>query len=257
MNKCNRCNKQFKTKYDYERHFKRIKPCKNNNIIDNNHVNENDDNYINELDKLKIENEKLKKEIERLLNENKNNINIVNNTNNGNIVNTINNQNVIINNNINIIQIVNHGEENYDKINMNGIIEKLNNPPPLERVSSMIYYIHCNDEFPEYQNIYVSDLSRGKMKIYKNNEWRNIETKSAVDALYNKIIEHYDDSNEDNKNIFSFIKKEANKTYPCSANYTDKNRKEGINNSINILYDNREKIKTVKVKKHVVEKINN
>ena len=189
MNKCNRCNKQFKTKYDYERHLKRIKPCKNNNVIDNNHINENDDNYINELDKLKIENEKLKKEIERLLNENKNNINIVNNTNNQNV--TINN------NNINIIQIVNHGEENYDKINMNEIIEKLNNPPPLERVSSMIYYIHCNDEFPEYQNIYVSDLSRGKMKIYKNGEWRNIETKSTVDALYNKIIEYYDDSNEE------------------------------------------------------------
>ena len=228
--------------------MKRIKPCKNNNnIIDNNNINENDDNYINELDKLKIENEKLKKEIERLLNENKNNINIVNNinnenivnntnngnivnnTNNGNIVNNTNNQNITINNNINIIQIVNHGEENYDKINMNEIIEKLNNPPPLERVSSMIYYIHCNDEFPEYQNIYVSDLSRGKMKIYKNGEWRNIETKSTVDALYNKIIEYYDDSNEDHKKIFSFIKKEANKTYPCSANYTDKKRKEGIN----------------------------
>ena len=256
--------------------MKRIKPCKNNNnIIDNNNINENDDNYINELDKLKIENEKLKKEIERLLNENKNNINIVNNinnenivnntnngnivnnTNNGNIVNNTNNQNITINNNINIIQIVNHGEENYDKINMNEIIEKLNNPPPLERVSSMIYYIHCNDEFPEYQNIYVSDLSRGKMKIYKNGEWRNIETKSTVDALYNKIIEYYDDSNEDHKKIFSFIKKEANKTYPCSANYTDKKRKEGINNSINILYDNREKIKDIKVKKPVIEIINN
>ena len=256
--------------------MKRIKPCKNNNnIIDNNNINENDDNYINELDKLKIENEKLKKEIERLLNENKNNINIVNNinnenivnntnngnivnnTNNGNIVNNTNNQNITINNNINIIQIVNHGEENYDKINMNEIIEKLNNPPPLERVSSMIYYIHCNDEFPEYQNIYVSDLSRGKMKIYKNGEWRNIETKSTVDALYNKIIEYYDDSNEDHKKIFSFIKKEANKTYPCSANYTDKKRKEGINNSINILYDNREKIKAIKVKKPVIEIINN
>ena len=256
--------------------MKRIKPCKNNNnIIDNNNINENDDNYINELDKLKIENEKLKKEIERLLNENKNNINIVNNinnenivnntnngnivnnTNNGNIVNNTNNQNITINNNINIIQIVNHGEENYDKINMNEIIEKLNNPPPLERVSSMIYYIHCNDEFPEYQNIYVSDLSRGKMKIYKNGEWRNIETKSTVDALYNKIIEYYDDSNEDHKKIFSFIKKEANKTYPCSANYTDKKRKEGINNSINILYDNLEKIKAIKVKKPVIEIINN
>jgi hypothetical protein len=248
---CNNCSKQFKTRYDYERHLKRIYPCKNNKIVDNTNIIKNDDNYINELDKLKIENEKLKLEIERLSNENKNNINIVNTTN------TTNNVNVTINNNnINIIQIVNHGEENYNNINMNEIIEKLDNPPILERVSSIIYYIHCNDEFPEYQNIYVSDLSRGKMKMYKNGEWQNMETKPAVDALYNKIIEYYDDSNEDKKKILSFIKKESNKTYPCSPNYTDKNRKTGIHNSINILYNNREKIKTIKNKKPIVVKIN-
>ena len=63
------------------------------------------------------------------------------------------------------------------------------------------------------------------MKIYKDGEWKNMETKTAFDALYNKIIEYYDDSNEDNKKIYSFIKKESNKTYPCNQNYTDKNRK--------------------------------
>ena len=147
--------------------------------------------------------EQLKKEVERLSNENK--VTIVNNVNNGNV-----NGNVIINNNnnnINVIQIVNHGQEDYQKINMNEILKKLENPPVFERVSSVIYYIHCNDDYPEYQNIYVTDLSRGKMKMYKDGEWQNMETKPVVDVLYNKIIEHYDDDDEENKKIFTFIKK--------------------------------------------------
>ena len=203
MNKCVKCYKQFKNKHDLLRHLKRKFPCKDHNIII-------DDNYMQKVEELKIKNDKLeldveqlKKEVERLSNENK--VTIVNNVNNGNV-----NGNVIINNNnnnINVIQIVNHGQEDYKKINMNEILKKLENPPVFERVSSVIYYIHCNDDYPEYQNIYVTDLSRGKMKMYKDGEWQNMETKPVVDVLYNKIIEHYDDDDEENKKIFTFIKK--------------------------------------------------
>ena len=38
MNKCERCKKEFKNRYDYERHLKRIFPCKDNNIIENNYI---------------------------------------------------------------------------------------------------------------------------------------------------------------------------------------------------------------------------
>ena len=131
---------------------------------------------------------------------------------------------------------------------MNEILQKIDNPPEFERVSSVIYYIHCNDEFPEYQNIYVTDLSRGKMKIYSDGEWKVSETKPVIESLYNKIIEHYDETDDENKKVFSFIKKEAKKTYPLGGNYNKKNRKTGVNNAINVLYDNREKIKSVKVK---------
>ena len=43
------------------------------------------------------------------------------------------------------------------------------------------------------------------MKIYKNGEWRNIETKSTVDALYNKIIELTNDINKLKLNIKDII----------------------------------------------------
>jgi hypothetical protein len=246
---CNTCEKIFKKRCHLKDHINRKFPCKSKTI---------ENNYIDEVSELKIkneqlktENEKLKQKVENLSNENK--VTVVNNVNNGNV-----NGNVIINNNnnINVIQIVNHGQEDYKKINMNDILKKLENPPVFERVSSVIYYIHCNDDYPEYQNIYVTDLSRGKMKMYKDGEWQNMETKPVVEALYNKIIEHYDDNVEENNKIFTFIKKEAIKTYPCSSNYTDKNRKLGINNSINILYNNRDKIKAIKVKKEVKKVIN-
>ena len=201
-------------------------------------------------EKLKKEMEKIKQEMDKLTNDSKknNDVNIINNVNN---VNKINNDNITINNNkINIIQIVNHGQEDYRKINMDEILQKINNPPEFERVSSVIYYIHCNDEFPEYQNIYVTDLSRGKMKIFSDGEWKISETKPVIESLYNKIIEHYDETDDNNKKVFSFIKKEAKKTYPLGGNYTKKNRNTGVNNAINVLYDNREKIKAIKVDKH-------
>ena len=31
MNKCERCKKEFKRRYEYERHLDRIFPCKDNN----------------------------------------------------------------------------------------------------------------------------------------------------------------------------------------------------------------------------------
>ena len=263
MNKCNRCEKEFKSRYDYQRHLNRVFPCKDNNTPENNYLKVIDELKIKnevlkiENEKLKQETEKLKQEIEKFKNENKqnNDKNIINNVNNINneinvVNNNINNGNVTINNNkINIIKIVNHGEEDYTKINMNEILQKIEKPPEFERVSSVIYYIHCNDDFPEYQNIYITDLSRGKMKIYSNGEWKNSETKPVIESLYNKIIEHYDETDDDNKNVFSFIKKEAKKTYPIGANYTKKNRTTGVNNAINVLYDNRERIKAIKVEK--------
>jgi hypothetical protein len=254
---CEICEKIFKKKCHLKDHLNRKYPCQSKKNIDDDTIKENivkenivkenitDNNYLQTIEELKMENGKLKQEIERLIIEIKKNNDtvIINNVNN------INNGNITINNNINIIQIVNHGEEDYTKINMKEILKKLENPPLFERLSSMIYYIHCNDEFPEYQNIYVTDLSRSKMKVYKEGEWKVMETKPAINALYNKIIEHYDEDDEENEKIFSFIKKESNKTYPCSPNYTDKNRKTAINNSINVLYENRERIKSIKKSK--------
>ena len=80
MNKCVKCYKQFKNKHDLLRHLKRKFPCKDHNIII-------DDNYMQKVEELKIKNDKLeldveqlKKEVERLSNENK--VTIVNNVNN-------------------------------------------------------------------------------------------------------------------------------------------------------------------------------
>ena len=232
---CETCLKIFNRKNNYTTHLNKKKPCKLKEI--------NNDKEKIKYDNCKIEclileNEKLKLEIEKI-NEK---INITTN----NITNNITNNN---NNNINIIQIVNHGDEDYKKINMNDILKNLPNLPPFTCISSMIYYIHCNDEFPEYQNIYVTDLSRGKMKMFSNSEWITIEMKPAIEKLYDKIIEYYDDASNEYEVIYGNFKKEVKKTYSCGVLYKDKFRKNGINNSADVLYDNREKIRTIKNKK--------
>jgi hypothetical protein len=238
--KCENCEKIFKQKSHFTDHLNKKFPCKSKNIIyEKNIIIEND---LDIIVKLKLENEKLRIENEKLKDDT---------TNKNNEINIVNNGNIIINNNVNIIQIVNHGEEDYKKINMNEILQNLPKLEPFNCISSMIYYIHCNDGFPEYQNIYITDLSRGKMKMFKDNEWKSVETKPVVEILYNKIIEYYDDVSMENDKIYSNFTKEVKKTYPCSSLYKDKYRKNGINNSINILYDNREKIKAIKINKKI------
>lgn len=252
--KCDICEKIFKQKSHYNDHLNRKYPCKSKKDKTENNIEKNDQEIIKNLNNLKNENEKLRSENNKFIEifedykNLKEEIEIMK-SKNTNEVNIINNGNITINNNINIIQIVNHGEEDYKKINMDEILKNLPTPEPFNCISSMIYYIHCNDEFPEYQNIYITDLSRGKMKMFKNNEWKNVETKPAVEALYNKIIEYYSEHSVDNSKIYSNFRKEVKKTYPFSALYKDKYRKNGINNTINILYDNREKIKSIKTNK--------
>ena len=68
------------------------------------------------------------------------------------------------------------------------------------------------------------------MKIFKDGQWKNKETKPVIESLYNKIIENYDEKNNENKEVFTFIKKEANKTYPPGRNYSKRNRNTGVNN---------------------------
>ena len=244
IHKCVICCREFKKKNHLDNHNKKKIPCVKSE-------KQNEFEFIKlELEKYKLENEQLKKEIEQLKNSNEcitlnNNINNINNINN----------NINIVNNFNVIKIIDHGKEDYNRIDLKKIMLKNNILSKFTYISTIIYYIHCNDEYPEYQNIYISDKSRNNAKIYYNGKWSDANKKLTIDNLFNSIVNTLDDVFENSSDIRKFTNyiSEINHINPFSNIFSQKDKKQVIHNSEQILYNNRDKIKTIK---HVKNKIN-
>ena len=64
-----------------------------------------------------------------------------------NINNNINN-NINITNNYNVIKIIDHGKEDYTKLDIKKIMLENKVLPKYNYISTIIYYIHCNEEYP-------------------------------------------------------------------------------------------------------------
>ena len=139
----------------------------------------------NELDKnnqdLKKTNEKLQKRMCKIVN--KNNIN-----NSGNTTN-----NTVINNPI--IKLVNFGQENLEKISHKVFIDTIKTQGA-SLYNKAIEGIHFNKDYPENQNIYISDINRGKVMIYKDEKWFLDNWDSVYPDLLNKVIHFGYDKND-------------------------------------------------------------
>jgi hypothetical protein len=248
---CKKCERVFSRKDNLKRHMdNKTRPCIKAELI------------------LKLENEILKEKYEIVIKENhelkENEINIIN-KNSINTINNLNNNNINITNNYNIVKIIDHGKENYNNIDIKKIIKENKLLPELNYISTIIYNIHCNDDFPEYQNIFIPDKNRDKATVYRDGKWSNVDKDTTMDKLFNNVINYYDEivENEENKNLKNYINynNEIKKIIPQSNFYSKKNRKGVINNAEGLLYDNKEKIKSIKIKKEekieIIPKIKN
>ena len=243
---CETCNHTFNQKSHYNTHLNRKIPCKEKKIEcdienENKKIKTKLKKSIDIIEQLKKENEELK------------NCKITSETNSTNInihsdINNININNGVINNNFNVIKIIDHGKEDYIKVDIKKIM--LENPilPNLNYISTVIYYVHCNDELPEYQNIYISDMNRNKAMVYHDGKWNSVDKESTMDKLFNNIISLVDNETENisNPNDFFNYTDEIKKVNPFGSHYYKKNRKIAKSNSENILYDNKDKIINIK-----------
>jgi len=232
---CENCGHIFKQKGHFIDHQSRKNPCKKPvSIID---VQDELKKTIDLVNKLKKENELLK-------NENDENVKDKDIIINGNV----NIHNDIVNNNINVIQIIDHGKEDYSKIDIEKIM--LDNPvlPTLNYISTVIYYIHCSEKYPEYQNVYISDINRNKAIAYEDGKWINKDKTNTIDTLFNNIASCVDTVTENaiDPNKFINYSNEIQKVNSFGRLFTNKNRKKALSNSENVLYDNKDKIKTIK-----------
>jgi hypothetical protein len=234
--KCEICLREFKKKCHYIDHLNRINPCiKNAEKKHENPLNlhifppkaENKCSYcyktysrsdvlknhllickvkkreIEEkeeiLNKLLEQNNKLASTIEelnrriyKLENDKKSN----HTQNNKNIKNQ---NNGTINNNI----IIGFGKEDLSKIDNKEFFEALTQMG-YKVASKMVEKIHINDKYPEYKNIYISDINRGKAMVHDGRQWILDKYDNLSDKLLDKILnfmeERYEDIKDD-KNI--------------------------------------------------------
>jgi hypothetical protein len=226
---CLYCKKMFERKYNCVRH---IKTCK---------LNPDNDKFKIKPDKLDIimqQNNELKNEIDKLKNQqiNKNPTNI-----------NINQQNNIINQSNILI--------GFDDVKLDLIDKKLFVQPIMNTklfgkaiILQMIENIYINDEYPEYQNIMVTDKNRGYVKIYNKGKWKT-DNINLINMVIDGIISH-------SKNVLVELKQQyLNNTNAnsrictsekyiklCDLEHLEDLEEEQINNDIN----NRDKIKRCK-----------
>jgi DNA-directed RNA polymerase subunit RPC12/RpoP len=238
--KCDICEKEFKQKSHYIDHLNRIRPCvkltdessKNPQITSKipqnssktlkkichycGYETERKDNYNRHLLSCKIRKrdieekeeilnklleqnnklvstiEELNKRIDKLENEKKTN-QIQNNKNvkhqnNGTINNTIN--------------IIGFGKEDLSRIDNKEFFEALTQMG-YKIPAKMVEKIHINDKYPEYKNIYISDINRGKAMVYDGKKWKLDKYNNISDKLLDKILnfmeERYEDIKDDKK----------------------------------------------------------
>ena len=117
-------------------------------------------------------------------------------------IHTQNNKNIKHQNNgiSNTINIIGFGKEDLSKIDNASFFEALTqlgyNIP-----TKMLEKIHINEKYPEYKNIYISDINRGNAMIYDGKKWKLDKYDNISDTLLDKVLnfieERYDEIKDD------------------------------------------------------------
>jgi len=162
---CIYCNKCYSTNSHMRRHEKTCKVKKDN---------EKKDNEIKEL----------KEMVEKLLVNSDGNTITNNNTNNNSNNNT--NSNNTIHNTININ---NYGEEDTKYITSDYILNLLKFKPA-KAIPELIKHTHFNDEYPENQNIKITNKKGPHIKIMKNNKWELQNREETITDLIDRQQVH-------------------------------------------------------------------
>jgi len=197
---CMYCNKVFKRNWHLNRH---LKTCKMKTKCDDKKT----------LEELK---DKVEDLIIQLSNQNNKNNKILNTTNNNNTntslnntsSNNTNNNNKTLNNNSNNvtqhITINNYGEENL-KCLTEAYLTKLIKGA-FTAIQKLIEKIHFNPEYPENQNIKITNKKEPYIKVRKNNKWELQDKKETIDTIVDDKYYILDDHIDTQKELTEFEK---------------------------------------------------
>jgi hypothetical protein len=208
--KCKFCLKCYSTKYNLNKHLKNnvckfIKCNVADNINDEQNIGvgetikyteqlKNKDSQIDILIEQNCEMQKQNKELQKMIldlikketknktnnknnwivNKNKSNISNISNTLNTLNTSNINNSNInngTVNNNITI----QFGKEDLSEIDNKYFINLIkSNSTGAKIITDLVKMIHFNEDYPQFQNVYMSDLNRGRVVMYDGVKWSTI-----------------------------------------------------------------------------------
>ncbi len=201
-NQCKYCNKLFSSNSHYNRHM-------NNNCKKRKEIEKEKENIFQRLlgeleemrkmndkivksneeikkanDEIKEKNRKLECELKKITNKKIKNINKTQN-------NIINNGNIISGN---TFMLIGYGKEDMTKIDKNDIIRSLKGfNTPLKLTEA----VHFNSKYPEYHNVYISNMKDKYAMIYEGKQWSLITKTELIDKLYDDKKSYIEDNFEE------------------------------------------------------------
>jgi hypothetical protein len=248
---CNRCNYESYSKKNAERHIVKVKPCIGEgelkiNVIKDTIICDKCNKSYETLDSLKRhqrnsckvikqeENQKLKdkiEELERLVKTSAGNTtnNTTNNTNSNNTTN-----NTQINNNYITISLTPYNDPNME--GMQQYLEAAIRKTFLS-VPNLIENIHFNKEYPENQNICITNRRTKDAKVFDGKKWKTINK----DLLINEMVDTYE------RELTNFAEEKGNTKYIKnyeSAKKRGNAEKDLIEEVHNVIYDNSDRVNT-------------
>lgn len=183
QNICKYCQKSFKYKQGMYRHIKyTCKKNKDEDLIE----------LVRLLNETKAENEKMKKQIEKLTKKLQiQNVNLVNNNWNNTQTNLYN------------IQLLNHDKTDYTHLTSKDYMKCITDCNHC--VKTLIEKVHFNPKKPENHNIYISNIKNNYIMLYKDGQWNIVDRKYQIDDLYefNELVleQWYDENKEKNPEL--------------------------------------------------------
>ena len=181
---CIYCNKIFTRTDNLQRHLNgRCKSKENYNELEK--LKEDMKIIIQNYQKIENNYQNLENNYNNLLNEqkagNKNNeLQIINN-------NQQINKGVIFNTNIQIVQF---GEEDINKINLNDAMKMYLKSTGGNIASNMLAYLNMNKEYPENNNICITDNSREIVKIHNGKKFVYKKFKNVKNDVLGKVLKN-------------------------------------------------------------------
>lgn len=255
---CEKCNKTFGKKYNYDKHLQRKFPCKlvlpQNNSENEEVASEEDktfpcptcgkdftrrDNMLRHkknglcrmlgdlCDKMDAQTQKISELEEKLKNPQPSQ----------HITNNINNL---------TINMVSFGNEDFSKLSRPELVKIINSK--YGAIRNYVETTHINDRLPEQQNVLISNLRSSECQVVENNRWVTKDVNEVIDEIIangvnniEKYLEEHDIhiSQEKMDKLTDLLNKMQNRDYD-DDDFVKRMKLE----IKRLLYDNRKRIKT-------------